>query len=350
MDEALILSASAMGALMPTLSARDDPQINYGSSASKETSDHLYSLTTRGRKGGDPSLIWVEFCAPGSWEEPGCKQGRKCPHTVGTPGCSLDDETLWPKANHAIGRPGRTTFAYVRSERRALPPREFGRERLGWHEKPVGEEGVIDGAAWTAAADADSKRSGDVTIGVDITPQQDFAAVAVFGLRDDGREHMQLVDYRPGTDWVVDRLVELRGVLNPVGYAMGRATWKALKADLEKQNFSPPETADEPQRGDLAAVMGTDMSAAVGQMLNACRPVEGEDGQVDYRFRHVGQPELDQAVASGRIREGADTVAWSRKDSGGDISPLVAVTVARWLFTSWAHLVNNEYDPLDSVY
>jgi hypothetical protein len=168
-------------------------------------------------------------------------------------------------------------------------------------------------------------------------------------MREDGREHMQLLDYRPGTDWVVPRLVEIRDQLDPAAYAMGRATWAALEADLLKEGFSLPKDKAEPERGDVARVVGADMSAACGQMLNACRPAVGDDGELDHRWRHRGQAELDQAVASARIRETSDSAVWSRKESGGDISPLVGVSGARWVFKAWAHLISNDYDVLDSV-
>lgn len=348
MDEALILAAGAMGALMPTLSAREDPQLNYGSSAGKDSSTHLHNLTKRGRKGGDPSLIWVEWCAPGSWEEPPCVHGRKCLHTVGSPGCALDDEAQWAKANHALGK--RITYDYVRAERRTLEPREFGRERLGWHETPVSESGDIDLVGWVKSLDPASKRHGDVTLAVDITPRQDAAAIGLFGMREDGLEHMQLLDVRPGTDWIVSRMVELRGILDPVGWAMGRGTYAALEADLGKEDFTRPEEKELPQRGDVAVVVGADMSACCGQMLNATRPTVADDGALEYRIRHIGQVELDTAVAAARIRETADAVVWSRKDSNANISPLCAVSEARWLFQSWAHLIGNDYDPLDSVF
>lgn len=347
MDEALFLTAGEMGSLMPVLSARPDPQITYGSSASKASSTHLHNLTKRGRKGGDPSLIWVEWCSPGSWEDPPCQLRRKCPHTADTPGCALDDETRWPRANHTIGK--RITYAYVRSERRTLDPVEFGRERLGWHEVPAEQGRAIDLAAWASATDPESRRTGDVTVGVDLTPDQDFAAIGLFGLRADGREHMQLLDYRPGVDWVVPRLVEIREQLGPVGYAMGNATWKALKADLGKVDFALPDDRDEPERGDVAVVAGGDMSAACGQMLAACRPVVDDDGELDHRWRHLGQADLNRAVASARTRVSADATVWSRKESGGDISPLVAVSNARWVFRAWAHLIGEDYDVLDSI-
>jgi hypothetical protein len=348
MDEALFLSAGEMGALMPVLSARPDPHINYGSSAGKATSTHLHNLTKRGRKGGDQSLIWVEYCSPGSWDDPPCEQGRKCPHVVDTEGCALDDETRWPNANHTVGK--RITYAYVRAERRTLEPREFGRERLGWHELPVGSGGAIDIDVWRKFADPESHREGDVTIGVDIAPSRDYAAIGLFGRRGDLLEHLQLMDVRAGTDWIVPRLVELRSRLDPVGYAMGRGTWKSLEADLLKNDFARPDEPSEPERGDVAVVQAGEMAAATGQMLEVCRPARNEDGSLSLPLRHLGQRPLDVAVESARTRETGDAIGWSRKDSGGDITPLVAVTVARWLYMSWTHLVASDYDVLDSVY
>src|SRR5439155_24886556 len=142
----------------------------------------------------------------------------KCLHAPETAGCALDDEESWRRANPALHR--RITIEYVRSERRTLDALEFGRERCGWHEIPLDEAAAIDVAGWAKSVDATSKRHGDVTLAVDIAPAQDSAAIGLFGMREDGLEHMQLLDVRPGVDWVVSRMVELRGVLNPVGWAM----------------------------------------------------------------------------------------------------------------------------------
>lgn len=339
MDEALILAAAAMGALMPTLSARPDPQINYGSSAAKDTSDHLHRLRDRGRKGGDPSLVWIEFCAPGSWAEPPCELGKNCSHIPDTPGCALDDEATWRRANHSIGN--RITVEYVRAERRALPAREFGRERAGWHEDPVGAGGVIDLGQWLKIHDVDSRRHGDVALAVDIAPTRNYAAIALYGLREDKVGHLQLLDYRPGTEWVVDRLVELVATLNPIAVAMGKGTGASLETDLAKVGLTRPEKQDEPQRGDVAVANATEMSAACGQIIDAVR---------QETLRHLGQQPLDAAVAGAKTRELMDSIAWTRKNVDADVAPLVAATLARWVFQAWAHLVNNEYDPLDSVY
>lgn len=339
-DEALILSADAMDALMPTLSARLNAQLLYGSSAAKENSDHLHKLIKRGRSGTDPSLIWIEYCAPGSWIQPGCGQGSQCPHTMGTPGCALDNEELWSLASHTIGC-DRMPYDNIRDERRSLSPHGFGRERLGWHEEPIGAGGAIDLDQWVKLRDVDSRRQGDIALAVDIAPTRDYAAIAMFGAREDGQGHLQLLDYRPGTEWVVDRLVELVATLDPIAIAMGKGTGASLETDLAKVDLTPPENPDEPKRGDVAVANATEMSAACGQIIDAVR---------QGTFHHLSQQPLDAAVAGSKTRLLMDSIAWTRKNADADISPLVAATLARWIYEAWAHLIAEDYDVMESVH
>lgn len=343
MDEALILTKTAMGSMMPTLSARPDPQIMYGSSAGKETSDHLHRLVKRGRSGKDPTLIFVEWCAPGGWKTPQCAHGTKCSHEPGTPDCALDDETLWPLANHSLGK--RITYSYVRGERAAMDAREFGRERLGWHEEPIEFGGAIDMALWRKLCDPAARREGDIAFGVDISPQRDFASIGMYGRTAEGVGLVRPMIRGAGVDWVIPDMIRLRKDLDPVAWAMGRGTYASLEAELLKNGFSRPEERGEPKRGDVAVVVGADMSAACGQMLDALR----EESFRVYRGNNDPQDpilaaQLDQAVLSARTKETADAIAWSRKDSMTDISPLVAVTVARWVYTSWTHLIEQAKD------
>jgi hypothetical protein len=272
-----------------------------------------------------------------------CKRVRPTPHGSD---CQLADPRLWAMANPSFGFT--ITFDAMLSALNTDPDEIFLTECL-CQRVPDLIAGDIDAASWQRMLDPDSRRQGDITIGVDLNPQQDAASIALFGIRADEREHMQLMDCRPGIDWVPDRLVELREILNPVGYAMGRNTYAALEAELTKQKFLRPEKPEEPARGNVAVVAGADMSAATGQMLTVCRPIVGTDGSLDYRARHIGQRELNAAAASARAREGTDSITWSRKDSGGDITPLNSVTVAKWLYQAWAHLVTNDYDLMDSV-
>jgi hypothetical protein len=310
MDEALYLPAESMGALIPTLAARSmtgDPQINYGSSAGVLSSDHLRALRDRGRAGGDPSLVWVEFCAPGSWDAPGCQLGPECLHTVGIEGCALDNEDLWPAANPALGR--RITYEYVRAERRALPANEFGRERFGWFDEPVGT-GAFPLEAWAACTDQDSAPPGRPVFAVDSSPGSRSAAIVAAIRRADGLPHIEVVAHGPGTDWVAARCVELMThrpldwVIDPGGPA------GALLPDLLSVGIEPQQMTTR----DLGQACEAFSSAVV-----------------DRNVRHLADPLLARAVAGATRRDIGDGLwAFSRRKSQADICPLVAAAAALW--------------------
>lgn len=310
MDEALFLSAESMGALLPTLAARSmtgDPQINYASSGGVLSSDHLRTLRNRGRKGDDPSLVYIEHCATGDWDKPGCDLGPECPHTVGTEGCALDDETLWKLANPALGR--RISYDYVRAERRALPPEEFGRERLGWFTEPAGIGG-LPLEKWTDCADEDSKPAGRPVFMVDVSPGSRSAAIVAAMYRADGYPHLEVVAHGPGTDWVAQRCASLARhkpldwVIDPGGPA-GALLPELLAAGVEPRQMSARD---------------------LGQACEAFAAAVS-----DKALRHLGDPLLARAITGAGRRDIGDGLwAWSRRKSDTDISPLVAATGAHW--------------------
>ena len=65
LDEAFKLDDTAMGALLPTLSARPNPQIWYTSSAPKVDSSQLHSVRARGVAGGDPGALLLRVVGTG---------------------------------------------------------------------------------------------------------------------------------------------------------------------------------------------------------------------------------------------------------------------------------------------
>lgn len=318
-DEALILGSGALTGLMPTLSARPDPQINYGSSAALASSDHLHDLVGRGRAGNDPSLIWVEYCAPGSWDDPGCKV-EKCAHLRDSPGCALDNEELWPFANHTVGK--RITYAYVRSERRTLPPIGFGRERLGWHEASVAASGVINAGLWESRKDASSIAVGRVGMGVDAAPDLVSAAIGMTGVREDGKRHWQVLRHDAGTAWVVQQFKDYRDV---DGLDFG-----AIGIDPS----SPAGALIQPLRDAGFEVEETTGRVLVQAWGSFKKDVDDDNG------RHMGQATFDQAIRDARNAPSGDVEKFSRKKSSGDITPLVAVTLS-----DHAHRMNPENRP-----
>jgi phage terminase large subunit-like protein len=132
LDEAYNLRAQEMAALLPTLSARPDPQVWYTSTAGGPDSVQLGRVRARGVAGGDASLAFMEWSA-GEHDDP-------------------DDLATWAKANPGMGI--RITDEYIARERAALPPEAFERERLSIGDYPSdgGAWEVVGQDAWSACA------------------------------------------------------------------------------------------------------------------------------------------------------------------------------------------------------
>ena len=309
LDEAFAILASMMGALFPTMSAQRDAQIRYGSSAGLADSDQLRALRDRGRAGGDPSLVYVEYGAP----QGGCESPR-CDHGLTVHGCALDDQENWRRANHTLGR--RITVDFVAKERRAMPALEFARERLGWWDEPDTHSRVITAAKWADTLDGSSEIDGPFVMAVDVDPDRTMAAIGAAGARADGLTHIEVAAHRPGTDWVVPALLVEHGkspltvVLDPAGAAATFVT------DLEAAGVT------------VFQVNAREMVAACGMFFDAVTAAPGRDEPAG--LRRLDQEPLDKALAGARKRELAAAWAWDRRDRTVDLTSLVSVTLAHW--------------------
>lgn len=294
LDEAYALTDEQMAALMPTLSARPNPQIWYPSSAPLALSVVLRRICKRGRSGGE-GLAYYEWCADRS--------------------ASSDDRAAWAEANPALGI--RISENDILRELGSMGDAEFRRERLGiWHEEEV--EQVVDPEVWAALADPRSHPADPVSFAVDITPDRASASIGVAGYRPDGLRHNEVVEQRNGTRWVVDRLVQLVSRWRVCAVALDATSPAAsLIPDLERCGIRT-----SPERGEtlLEIVGSSSMAQACGGWI---------DGVTGDQIRHIDQAPLNAALAGAKQRPMGDAAwKWSRKDSSIDISPLVAVTLA----------------------
>jgi hypothetical protein len=308
LDEDMILGDDAMDALMPTMAAVANPQIWYlGSAGIGAPSVQLGRLRRRALAAleagtPDPSLAYFEWSADLHADE--------CPAGCTEHDDAASDEAVL-KANPAVGY--RLTLEKVANERRTLSKDGYARERLGVGDYPSDEADtwqVIGEDAWRALAAAESEPSDPVAFAIDMTPERSHAAIAVAG-EWRGGTHVEVVDHRPGTGWILDRAAALHERWSPRCWVVdGAGPAGSLIADLEERLGI-----------EVVQPRGREVAAACGQFYDAV---------AEQTLSHLDQAPLAAALAGAQKRPLGDAWAWARRIVSVDISPLVAATLAKW--------------------
>jgi phage terminase large subunit-like protein len=216
-----------------------------------------------------------------------------------------DDPETWWRCMPALGRT--VTEEVIQKDHDALDPGEFARAYL--NRRTGGGRPVFDAATWQTCRDPASSFAGVPCFALDVTPDRAWASIAVAGRRKDGRTHLEIVDHRTGTDWIVARLQELYERWNPWPVVVDPASPAAsLLIDLRSLSIA------------TEAAGGREYAAASAQFYDAV---------ISAAVRHLDQPVLNAAVSAARKRVLGDAWLWARR-IGTDVSPLVAVTLARY--------------------
>lgn len=301
LDEAYNLGAEAMGALLPTLSARPNPQVWYTSSAPMATSVQLHAVRQRALAGASTRLGYLEWSID--------------------PDDPVDEPTSWAKANPALGI--RIDLDFVRAEFEAMPRSEFIRERLGVPDMPRGASvSLIGPETWETLADPASEWVGTPVGVVDVSPDGRTSLVLA-GLRRDGLRHLELVDNRAGTAWVAERRAEL-------STRYGVVRW-----------FRDPSGPAVELSGEWDDVKPRDFAEACAGFLRDVLDGHGLRWRCAADLEPALQAARDNATQGVR-GDGAWT--WSRRRSGADISPIVALTLG------WHYCVQPAGDPSMAVW
>lgn len=302
LDEGLFLQQTHVGSLYPVMATIPGAQVRIGSSAGLATSEVLRDIRDRGRK-GDPGLAYAEWS---DQEPPSCQQAD-CDHHRDVAGCCLDDRDRWRRSNPAMGR--RIKESRIATFRRNMPAAEFAREFLGWWDNPGGSEPVLDLAAFGRLEDLASCAVGQLTYGLATSLDRKWSAIAVSGERDDGLDHVDVGEHRPGTGWLVARCVELNVKHGPARFFLDAAGPTAsLTPDLTAAGLQVVETS------------GTDLREACARFVDAV---------TNKTLRHLGQPDLLAALKAAVWRPVGDGGrAFGRRASADDISCLEAAALA----------------------
>jgi hypothetical protein len=308
LDEAFALKPDHMGALMPTLSVRPDPQIVYGSSAGLADSAVLRGIRDRGRLGSSARLAYNEWCAA-----PGGCEDERCEHAVGTLGCALDRIENWACSNPLLGRTRANgtglTVEYVQAEREAMAafPLEFARERLGWWDEPGAAE-IFGPGKWEACAGVSPSGLKIGALAVAITEDLSRAAIVAAGTYGE-RVVVKPLQSGPRWDWVMPRALEL---------------YKTHKVPLVVDGNGPAKPLIP-----FFVADGIDVHVASGSEVLDAFAVTYRLVQ-DARLLHGRFEELDASLNGATTRSVGDRKTWARRQSSSDLSVVEAMTLAAW--------------------
>lgn len=306
LDEALFLEPKMVEATIPTMSTRPTPLVVYASSAGVEGSVLLRALRKR-MEDGDPTIAGFD------WSVDPAEVKRE----------GFDPVAVGPvaQANPSLG--GLITMDYVRGEFAAMTSTGslagYLRERLGVFDADPDElKRVIPAAAWADRAGADGRPEGPMAFGIAAAwPDAEKVAIGLGG-RLDGELLLQVVDYRPGTEWVVERVRELVDkwgdipvVIDPGGPA------GFLIEDFENEKL-------EPGQKRIKVLQPT-----MRQIGHAAKDLRAEICGDAPTARHFNQKVLNDAVAGAGRRPLGDSWTYQRRGEV-DISPLESVMLGAW--------------------
>ncbi|MFJ8081973.1 terminase large subunit domain-containing protein [Streptomyces sp. NPDC096205] len=274
-------------------------------------------------------------------EDPAADRPRSCYFEWFAPeDMDRADPATWRATLPALGHT--VTEAIIAAELEKMDPAEFDRAYLNRTRKPTPPaDPNVPKAKWSGLVDAASKPVADtVALALDVSQDRKRAAISAASLRPDGKVHVEVVAYRPGTDWLVPAMVKLHSLWAPVAVAVASGSPAAsLIDDLVAAGINVPEDKANPMRGDLAVMRSGDITEACGQLADAMN---------QSTIRHLDQVPLTAAVTGARTRRQGDAWTLDRTNSLVDISPLCAATFARWALLIRGPHVIDDYDIADS--
>ena len=300
-DEAQHAEPEQLASSTPILMANPNPQTNFvGTGGIEGVSDWWWEVRLRALSDDPGDFGYIGHTAERLTADMDMRD---------RPPVDALDRKLWIFANPGLAA-GRGDMGFMEEQLRNLGPRLFAREHLGvWDDPPAGSTGaLIPLDQWDAMQDEASESSGRTCLALDVSPDRKWASICEAGRRDDALVHLEVVERRPGTGWVVEILPAL---LVKAGCNSVRIEKGGPAASLISQLTEAGVTVDE--------VSTADHARATGQMI---------DFALAGTLRHIGQQSLRSAVAGAVLRKSGDADLWSRRTSKIDVSPLVAATLA----------------------
>ncbi len=337
-DEAMILTDEQVGASMPTMSARPNPQIIYAASAGLEdgsVSVQLAKMRANMKKRA-PGVFGAEWSV--NPHDESCPRdeikGRKSNYyIVCDKHDDRDDPRSWAKANPGMGY--RISVGFTRRELNNMPDRKFDIERLAIGNWPSDDEPwfAISQPAWKILTNEDPGFwVPPMVVGIDVDEDGLSATVMCAWEHKQNRIVIEMPrdGSRQGSTWVIPYLIEKC------------RKWKPLAVAVPKSGPAAALLNDAVRQwGDRVYPVGPGEEAAAFAFF-----IQQVKDQKLWHFGEAKAPTLWHAVGRAETRVAGDGgKAWCRRDSTTDITPVTASTIACYVLNK----KRRNYDLTDTV-
>lgn len=335
MDEAQALDADLMQTLLPTQSAMWDPQIWFFGTPPRNNTAWIYKIKEQG-EACDPTTAWFDYGI--EYIDP-VTEADLFRRTVNS-----DAVNRATNPSMGVRRANRTGIKQkaIDGEMKKLGmTMAFAMERNGmWLPKArVAGDNAIDPAVWLRLVAARPEVPADIAIAFHIDARRTHGTIMWAG-KIGGIWRIGIADHKPGVDWIIPRLVELKTKYGPVAFAVD-ARGESIIKDLKGIGIEVPKDPDRPKRGDLL-VPGIDGTAQAFALL-----VDAATAQVP-QIQHHNEPPLNSAVSvPARPLGGGST--FDHK-AGVQVGPACAGGLAMLVYRERIDKAKTEYDPLAFIH
>lgn len=218
-----------------------------------------------------------------------------------------DDHQTWFRCMPALGRT--ITLGAIEHAYTSMKIDEFKRAYLNI--PTSANERVIPESIWNLVCAPDVEATAGM-FALDVNPERSAAGIVACGTG----PILEVIDYRAGTDWLVDRAEELALKYDAPFALDANGPAGSFLADLTERKIK------------LVELKPQEVVRATGKFYDT---VVADDTPLRVR-RHA---DLDAAVAGAAKRPVQDAFVWGRKTSRADICLLVAATVGLWALETY---------------
>lgn len=330
LDEGQHLTLDLMQTITPVISAQWDFQMWLFGTPPRKDDAYIYNIKQAGED-GVAKMAWFDYGVE--------HVDPSTPEFVAT----VTNPAVHRACNPSMGvrRPNRTGIrkAAIDGEMSKLGlTMAFAQERTGmWLPRArTAGDSSIDPKVWAQLA-ATVDVPGDMTVAFHINAKRTHGTVMWAG-KVGGMWRIGIADHRPGVEWVIPRLLELKLKYGPVAFTVD-ARGEGVVKELEEIGIKLPEDPDRPQRGQLILPKMDDVAKAFSMLVDAANA---------GTIRHHNEPPLNSAV-SVPARSLGGGATFDHK-AGVEVGPSCGGGLAMWAYRERIDKALQEYDALANIY